>query len=142
MELDDAVLAVARALEVEQQPLGRRPVLHLHRQHGRAELELARRLVPLPQPLEHRARVGVALLLDVELRERPDSGFDAGSAFTVVSRYAIAAAGDSTARISDFSTTARSQPGFSASARSTLRIAFARMPMSLRPACSAASATA
>ena len=78
VELDRAVVAVVRALQVLEQRLGRFPVLHLHREHRHAELELARAAVAIPQPLEHRARLGEALLLDVELRQRARGGLRVG----------------------------------------------------------------
>ncbi len=70
VELDAAVLVVVRLAEVLEQLLRGVPVLHLHGERRDRELVVAVRVVRGPEALEDRARLGVALLLDVELRER------------------------------------------------------------------------
>jgi hypothetical protein len=70
IELHAAVLVVVRALQLLEERLGGGPVLHLHGERRDRELVVAVAVVRGPEPLEDRTRLGVALLLDVELRER------------------------------------------------------------------------
>ena len=70
VELDHAVLAVFRGAQGLELALRARPVLHLERQRGDAELVFLRLRVFLRQPLEDRARLRRPLVLHVHLRER------------------------------------------------------------------------
>ena len=145
IELDDAVLAVVRALEIEQQLLGASPspssaptARPMPNSYSRADLSC------VPQPLEDRARVGVALLLDVELRQRARSRARRGVGLDdAVEVRRSPRPGSRLPRISDFSRTAALPAGLQRQRAIDARASrAARMPMSLRPVFNAASATA
>ena len=70
------------------------------------------------------------------------AGLEPGLALRKSSSQAIASAGERLLRISAFSSTARSHPGFSSRARLTEAAAFAATAISTRPVLYAASATA